>query len=288
MQNAQTRLAAYLSRIGLVHVPERTTAGLARMLRAHRQNIAFENLDIRLGHSILIDSDSVFDKLVTRRRGGYCFEQNRLLGDMLTLLGFEQRPLLARVRLLTPDGFTPPRTHVLLLVQIDGQLWLADGGFGGSGLPPFPLEDGAHATTADGASHRIRCIGAPGDLSGEWLLERTGSPATKDGRTAPHDDWQPQYSFELGSVPQSDLEQGNHWTSTRQSERFTTLHIASIVLPQGFASMNERVLTIHDAARTETREIIDPADYAATLQQLFHLNFSIEEAARLPLFAMSR
>jgi N-hydroxyarylamine O-acetyltransferase len=284
MPDNQTRLAAYLDRLALAEVPAATLDGLATILRAHRQAIAFENLDIRLGRPILIDSDSVFDKLVTRRRGGYCFEQNRLLGDMLTLLGFEQRTLLARVRLIVPEGTTPPRTHILLLVTIDGEPWLADGGFGGSGLPPLPLKDGAEATTPDGASHRIRKVGAPGDLAGEWLLERAGPPAATDGRTAPHFDWQPQYSFELGQVPQSDLDQGNHWTSTRPNERFTILHIASIVLPRGFASMNERVLTIHDAGQTIVRPITDAADYAQTLRDQFNLAFSLKDATALPLF----
>lgn len=77
----------YLQRIGLEATPAADADGVARLQLAHRQAIAFENLDIRLGRTILVDSASVFHKLVARGRGGYCFEQNRLFADVLTALG---------------------------------------------------------------------------------------------------------------------------------------------------------------------------------------------------------
>jgi len=90
-------LSAYLDRIGLKQPPPATAEGLAQVQRAHRLAIPFENLDVILGRGIRIDSASVFAKLVTARRGGYCFEQNRLFEDALIALGFTVRPLLARV-----------------------------------------------------------------------------------------------------------------------------------------------------------------------------------------------
>ena len=81
-------LDAYLARIRLPARPTLDDLGLAAVQRAHRLAIPFENLDIRLGRGIRIDSESVFAKLVTAKRGGYCFEQNRLFADALTALGF--------------------------------------------------------------------------------------------------------------------------------------------------------------------------------------------------------
>lgn len=280
------RLAAYLDRIGLADAPPPTSAGLAAILTAHRRAIAFENLDIRLGRGIRIDSNSVFDKLVTRRRGGYCFEQNRLLADMLRVMGFTLRPLLARVRLGAPAEQVTVRSHVTLLVTLDGQPWIAEAGFGGSDLPALPLEHGAEATSPDGARHRLRKIGEAGALSGAWLLERAGPHSATDGRAQPHEDWQPQYSFDLAHVAPDDLEQCNHWTATRPGTRFTSLHIASIVLPGGFAALTDRALTLHrDHIKTE-RAIATPAEYAAVLRETFRLDFSDIEAAALPLFAV--
>jgi N-hydroxyarylamine O-acetyltransferase len=279
MTAASPRLDAYLARIGLSKAPSITPEGLGALLAAHRRAIAFENLDIPLGRGIRIDS--VFDKLVTRRRGGYCFEQNRLFADMLALLGFELRPLLARVHLGQPDGAIPVRSHVTLLVTLEGAPWIAEGGFGGSDLPALPLADGATATSSDGAMHRLRRTGAP---SGEWLLERAGPHGATDGRAQPHEDWQPQYSFDLAPVAPADLEQANHWTSTRPGTRFTTLHVASIVLDGGFASMVDRTLSIHQNGEKLVQEITESADYADRLRSLFRLDFSDAEAAALPLF----
>jgi len=118
-------LDAYLARIGLKEAPAPTADGLALLQRAHRLAIPFENLDVILGRGIAIDSASVFAKLVTARRGGYCFEQNRLFGDALDTLGFQMRPLLARVW-LGVEGPPPGKTHTLCLVTIDGQDWIAD------------------------------------------------------------------------------------------------------------------------------------------------------------------
>ncbi|WP_395395285.1 arylamine N-acetyltransferase [Novosphingobium sp. BL-8A] len=278
-------LTRYLARIGLTAAPANDPQGLAALQSAHRRAIGFENLAIPLGEGIRIDSASVFEKLVARGRGGYCFEQNRLFSDALTALGLVNRPLLARVLLGLPEHAIPPRTHTLLLVNMDGAAWIADAGFGGSFVPPLPLEDGAQAQTPDGAWHRLLRSGERGALGGEWRLERAGPANATDGRSAPHGEWQPQYVFDLGEVVQDDLEMGNHWTSTRPDTRFTTLCIASVVLEDGFAAMTDRQLSIYRNGVSETREISDAADYAQTLRDLMGIALSGEDAARLPLFA---
>lgn len=279
---ADENLHHYLARIGLSGPPPADSAGLACWLAAHRQAIPFENLDIPLGRGIAIDSESVFAKLVGQRRGGYCFEQNRLLGDMLALAGLANRPLLGRVLLGLPPGQVPARSHVLLLVPIEGQDWLVDGGFGGSFVPPLPLVDGASATTADGATHRLR---RHADSPGEWLLERTGPVEATDGRITHQAHWQPQYAFDLAPVAQDDLEQCNHWTSTRPGQRFTTLHVVSRVLPDGFASLIEDQLTIYRDGKTGRQQVADASAYGRVLEDVFGLSLPHHELASLRLFA---
>lgn len=277
-------LRKYLARINLAAFPPATSEGLAILQAAHRAAIAFENLDIMLGRGIAIDAESVFDKLVVRGRGGYCFEQNRLFSDVLSGIGIANRALLARVRLAVPPSEVPPRTHVCLLAAIEGKCWLADVGFGGSSVPPLPLVDGAEAATADGARHRLLRIGAPGALSGEWQLERAGIAVETDEPAAPTQ-WQPQYTFDLSEVAPIDLEQANHWTATRPGTRFTSLHIASIPFTDGFASITDRQLTLCRADGTEKRTVDNAKDYAATLREVFRIALSDDEAAQLPLFA---
>lgn len=255
-------LPAYLGRIGLRARPPADAEGLAIVQRAHRLTIPFENLDIALGRGIGLDPDRVFDKLVTRRRGGYCFEQNQLFLRALHAIGFAARPLLARVWLLAGD-VVPPRTHTLNLVTIDGQPWIADAGFGGSFTPPMPLAEG-ETQSPDGAVHRLFEHSERG-----WLLQRDG---------------QDQYSFTLDPVFPSDLEMGNLWTSTAPGTRFTTLRVVSLALPNGLASVTERTYTRRNGDQHVTAELETEKAYRLRLDWVFGLKLSAEEVAALGLY----
>ena len=141
---AELDLGAYLRRIGLQEPPKGDLAGLRALHLAHATSIPFENLDVQVGLPIRLDLASLQAKLVQRRRGGYCFEHNTLFQSALEAIGFEAIACEARVRLGAPVLL--PRTHMLLLVRLDGGDWLADVGFGGEGLlGPVPLDGSAHA-----------------------------------------------------------------------------------------------------------------------------------------------
>lgn len=262
----ERQLGAYLERIGCPGPvrPDRET--LERLHRAHRLGIAFENLDIPLARGIALDPDRLFDKLVLRRRGGYCFEQNALFLGMARAIGFEMRPLLARVW-LAAEG-VPPRTHTLNLVTLDGEELIADVGFGGSFVPPLRLAAGSEAATDDGARHRLQ-----EDEEHGWRLDRDAGEG-----------WHPQYSFGLDQVWPADLEAANHFTATRPGTRFTTLRIVSTALPDGYASLVGRTLTVSRKGQAEVREIGTAEDYRQVVSELFGLDLTPEEVAGLDLF----
>lgn len=284
MENASA-LADYLTRIGLEQAPAIDAAGLARVQAAHRQAIPFENLAIKAGGTVTCGSEGVFAKLVTTRRGGFCFEHNQLLADMLAALGFDVRLLLARVLLGDPPE-VPPRSHCLVLVTLDGAPWIADAGFGGTYGPPMPLADGAEAESGDGARHRLRRIGAEGALPGSWLLERQGPVGATDGRARSDTAWEGQFAFELAQVAQADMGLGCHWAATHPGSRFTQVCVASLCLPDGFVSLVDRELTLWRAgAAPQKRSFADADDYRAALAQHFGIDLSAPEIARLPLFA---
>ncbi|WP_294392339.1 arylamine N-acetyltransferase [uncultured Sphingomonas sp.] len=270
-------LDLYLARIGLSARPDPDAVGLVALQRAHRLSIPFENLDVLLGRGIAIDSGAVFAKLVTARRGGYCFEHNRLFLDALNALGFVARPLLARVWLGQP-GPIPPRTHTLALVTIDGQDWIADAGFGGSYAPPMPLAEGETASAPDGATFHL----AHDPLHG-WMLEREGDHRFTDGRTTSAGR-HPQFSFTLDPVFPADLALSNHWTSTAPESRFRQTSIVSLVLPQGFASLTDRSYRRRNGDREAEGVIDDPRVFRMRLSLLFGLDLTAEEVAGLGLF----
>lgn len=271
-----TELDAYLTRIGLGTPPPADAGGLAVIQRAHRLAIPFENLDIRLSRRISLDPDHVFDKLVHTRRGGYCFEQNQLFLRALDAIGFDARPLLARVWLGATE--VPPLTHTLNLVRIGDEDWIADAGFGGSYSPPMKLVEGSMATAPDGAEFRLSMTSAHG-----WLLERRGDHRATDGRTA-DDDWQAQYSFALGNVAPADLELANHWTSTRPGTRFTTLSVVSLCLPSGFASLTDRHYTRRNSDQHVEADIESATAWRLRLNFVFGIVLDEVEVMGLGLY----
>ena len=127
-------LDAYFARIGYHGPRAPTLAVLHAITAAHAQSIPFENLDVLLGRPIGVEIEAIVPKLVTARRGGYCFEQNALLLHVLGQLGFVVAPLSARIRLQRPRDFVPPRTHLFVRVDLDGEVWITDVGAGSASL----------------------------------------------------------------------------------------------------------------------------------------------------------
>ncbi len=261
-------LAAYLNRIHLAEMPEPDLVGLFALHRAHQLAIPFENLDVRLGRGIDIAPEAVFDKLITRQRGGYCFEQNTLFGEVLRGFGFEARPLLGRVWLRAAEGEITPRTHMLNLVRVGDEDWIVDVGFGASYIPPMRLEPGHEIKGPDGAFHRLR-----GDSNWEWMLEFQG----KDG-------FKPAYSFTLDTVAPADIEQCNYWTSTWPKSRFIENVIVGISLPHGIASLFNRTYTRTKAGEVTQSEITSNQMLQLRLSLMFGINLNAEDVAALGLF----
>ncbi len=268
MPYSDEQLSAYFARIGSGEA-QSSLGALQEIQRAHRLAIPFENLDIPLGAGIDLDETALFAKLVERRRGGYCFEQNALFLGMLRALGFEARPLLARVWLRTSPGDpVPPRTHTLNLVEVDGADYIADAGFGGSYAPPMPLVADEVSQTPDGARHRLVRHHQHG-----WMLQRDSGAG-----------WERQYSFTTDAVFPSDLEAANHFTATKPNTRFTRLAIVSRALPDGYASLVGRQLSIAHGGDTQSVEVAGPDEYRQILAELFDLHLTREEVEALQLF----
>src|SRR5262245_33969275 len=112
---------------------------LRQLHLAHLLTVPFENLSIHAREPIVLNDAALFQKIVTRRRGGFCYELNGLFSALLRELGFDVSMLSAQVA--RDDGeFTPDFAHMTLLVSLEKDRWLADVGFGDSFVEPFPLE----------------------------------------------------------------------------------------------------------------------------------------------------
>lgn len=126
MSNAALNLPAYLARIGYSGPVEPTLPVLQQLIEKHTTAIPLENLDVLLGRRILIDVESVQQKMVARRRGGYCYEHNTLFRAALEAIGFKATPRLGRVVYRASADKEMPRTHMVLLVAIPGDSTSSD------------------------------------------------------------------------------------------------------------------------------------------------------------------
>jgi N-hydroxyarylamine O-acetyltransferase len=132
------RLSDYLERVGLGGALRADLETLHRVQRAHVESIPFENLDVLLRRPVGLDAAACFEKLVARRRGGWCYEMNGLLGWALEQLGFEVTRVAAGV-MRVRNGDACVGNHLCLIVRLRGEAWLLDVGFGGSLAAPLPL-----------------------------------------------------------------------------------------------------------------------------------------------------
>jgi N-hydroxyarylamine O-acetyltransferase len=193
-------LDAYLERIGLDGRPS-----IAQVHRAHLTSIPFENLDPHQGLPVSLEEQDLERKLVTERRGGYCFEQNLLLKAALEALGAEVDMFLARTRLGAKPSVVRPRSHLLLRVSQNGASWHTDVGFGARGiLEPIPFGPGP-TQEQSGWSFRVVEDGS------ELVLQKLAG-----------DEWVDLYGFLPQPVPRIDVETSNWWTSTHPRSLFVT------------------------------------------------------------------
>jgi len=138
-------LDAYFERIGWRDTTTASYRTLAGLVEAHVTRIPFENLDVLLGRPIRLDDDSLQAKLVTGRRGGYCFEHASLFARVLEQLGFDCARHSARVVMLRPAHLAA-RTHMFLTVNLPQGTFVADPGFGAHApRVPVPLVEAAQA-----------------------------------------------------------------------------------------------------------------------------------------------
>ena len=252
-------LTAYLARVGLDTPPPPDLGGLLAVHRAQLEAIPFENLDVLMGRGLEVEPQAVFAKLVGGGRGGYCFESNGLLCEALVALGFQARLLLGRVVYGGREG-TPPRTHAVVLVELDQARYVVDAGFGG-GTPraPLALQDGAEAHEAGLGWQLVE------DPEFSWRV-----------RGLSNESWEDLYVFDLSRVYPADVALGNHWTSTHPSSHFTKLPTLARHLPQGgrITLVGDRLTRRADGAE----EVVALADANAVAR-------AVREELEIPLEA---
>jgi N-hydroxyarylamine O-acetyltransferase len=242
---------AYLDRIRY-RGPRTPGAETLRQLHlAHQWAVPFENLSIHWGEPIVLDDGALFEKIVTRRRGGFCYELNGLFAALLRELGFEVTMLSAGVA--RPDGtFSPEFDHMALQVDLK-ERWLADVGFGESFREPLRL-DSREEQVEGRVAYRID----PGE-DDRLILARRG----EDG------EWKPEYRFGLRPHVYADYAEMCRFHQTSPDSHFTRNRICSLATPDGRVSLSGMKLINTRDGHREERELVDDQEYAEVLRERF-------------------
>lgn len=251
-------LDAYLARIGLPHPRRADLETLAALQHAHAQAIPFENLDPWTGRTVALDLDALQAKLVHGRRGGYCYEHNLLLGAALRALGFSVLDLAARVRWNVADDVVRPRTHMLLVVSLDGERLVVDAGFGGMTMTA-PL--------------RLERRGAQPTPHGSFRLQRQGGSDAVQVELGGA--WRTLYTFTHEPQLLADYEMTSWYLCNHPASLFRQILVAARPTDEGRWTLRDLELTLH---RPDGRSEAQTLRSVAELKQALAGNFGIELA----------
>jgi N-hydroxyarylamine O-acetyltransferase len=260
------RLTRYFSRIQYREEnPSPNLTTLRQLHFLHATQIPFENLDILLGRRISLKSEDLHRKLVDEKRGGYCFEQNTLFYEILKEIGFEVIPCEARVRFGIPAVM--PRTHMTLLVTLEGSRYLCDVGFGGEGL--------LYPVAVSKASQK--------QFHWEYRMKSEGNVEVLQSLTK--DGWFDLYAFEPSERYAVDFEVANWYTSTHPESRFVQSLTAQLPAPEARHILRNRTYVIDNGTEQRMREVQSHQELLELLRKVFHLDFPEDITFNIDLFS---
>jgi N-hydroxyarylamine O-acetyltransferase len=235
---------------------------LCELAERHVATFAFGSVGCRLGEDLPLDFDSLFSRIVVRRRGGYCFEQNGFLYEVLEELGFSPELYLARV--IYNQDCHPGLTHRISIVEHEGQRYVLDVGFGPLG-PRVPVHMSASATNDVDRAFRVeeKC---PGDYHMQ---------VSKDGA------FFSLYRFELVRYGQSDCELGHFYSHRHPDAAFVNHLVASRILASEIRSLRDLEYCVIRESEKQTTRIGDPQQLTRLLVEELGIRVTDAEGHRL-------
>lgn len=255
------RLEHYFARIRYRGSSAPTITTLKDVVRAHVLNVPFENLDVQLGQPLTIAPEAAYEKIVDRNRGGWCYEQNGLLGWALSKIGFEVVRVAAAVR-RSERGDVANANHLCLLVrpQEGGQTWLADVGFGGSMLAPIELEESRH-------SHTPFQLGLRRTADNHWQFWENAGSGEFD------------YDFLAEAADEHSLSARCEFLQTSPESSFVQSLVAQIRTSDSHKTLRGKVLSHASSSGRHTEFLKSADELVDVLRNIFRLD--VPEAANL-------
>lgn len=263
---------AYCLLLGCSDIREADLETLNCLTTAHLYTVPFSSLDIyQAGAPPSLSSEALFEKVVQRRRGGYCFELNALFEQLLRTLGYQARPALARA-LVGRDR--TPLNHRGILVALEGQDYYVDVGYGGpAALGALALQD-KREQTVQGDVFRLRQKG-----QAQWLVERAqketlpgqaqnASSSNKDKTGSPERHYRGEIEFYTVEVYDEDF-QTLHVSRASAGSLFFEHKILNIRTEDGHYRLEDELLTLVKDGVTEQVALTDEEKFCFALEHYF-------------------
>ena len=267
MADKVINLDEYFERINYPGNTNATEETLNDIHICHTLNIPFENLDVFYGKLPLLDEAALHNKIVTNRRGGYCFEMNGIFSFVLQRMGFKVTNLLARVAI---DGINyTSKTHQAMLVETGNKKWLTDVGFGNNGIiaPLLFIEDSDQKQFA----HIYRIIKEP--RFGGYVLQKKAG-----------DMYNSLYAFTLDACYPEDFVMSNYYTATFPESFFIMMRMCTIPTREGRITLTDAHLKIVKNGDISESEIKNEEEFSRHLKEYFGLDLgSIKEFREDPI-----
>jgi len=232
------------------------------LVRQHVATFAFSSVGCRLGDSLPLDFESLFQRIVLQRRGGYCFEQNGLLYGILETLGFSPKLYLARV--IHNQDIHPGLTHRISLVKYEEQEFVLDVGFGPPG-PRIPVSMGGDQANDGDKIFRIAEF-----RPGEFHMQ-----VFKEG------DFFSLYRFELARYGEADCELGHFFSHRHPKAMFVNHLVTSLILENKILFLHNLEYQVITKSGTHKQEVSDSEQLGRILVGELGVQITEAESCRL-------
>lgn len=269
-------LDAYLKHLGYEGDRAPTLETLRALHRAHVLSVRWENIDAALRQNVDLDLDHLQAKLVGSARGGYCYEHVLLYAAALEHIGFTFHGIQGRVQMGVEQA--RPKTHAMLLVEVDGKRWLSDVGFGTSPLVPIELTDSTDVT--DGVwRYRLRRREIHPGTDGYALYHPTRGGETDNTG----DGWTLRHTFTLTPQYPVDYRVGNHYVASHPHSPFSRRLFVQRIHPDRQHVLDNRTLytLAPGTGQPQEQRELEATEVPKVLADVFGIELTREDAELL-------
>jgi len=143
IKSNELNIDKYIERIGFNGDIEISEECFKELHKCHVMSIPFEAIDVELNRHIELTLGKIYNKVVVKNRGGYCYELNLLFQELLSKVGFESYLISASI--FDSEKFGPEYDHMAIIVKLD-DYWLGDVGYGDLFIKPIQIISGIQQT----------------------------------------------------------------------------------------------------------------------------------------------